>query len=95
LIEAYFATSLEPILRLREEFGVTHLLLERSHFGRRPPGYFRPFGTLINAKREEAQGKKYELPKLIRSAGVFSVGDHVLLDLSKIPPASVTDAARP
>jgi hypothetical protein len=95
LIEAYFATSLEPILRLREEFGVTHLLLERSHFGRRPPGYFRPFGTLINAKREEAQGKKYELPKLIHSAGVFSVGDYVLLDLSKIPPTSVTDAARP
>jgi hypothetical protein len=95
LIEAYFATSPEPILRLREEFGVTHLLIERSHFGRRPPGYFRPFGALINAKRDEAQGKKYELPKLIRSAGVFSAGDYVLLDLSKIPPSSVTDAAHP
>jgi hypothetical protein len=95
LIDAYFATSPEPILRLREEFGVTHLLIERSHFGRRPPGYFRPFGAQINARREEARGKKYELPKQIRSAGVFSLGDYVLLDLSKIQPSSVTDAAHP
>jgi hypothetical protein len=85
-LDAYFATSAEPLLRLRQEFGVTHLLMQRSHFGRRPPGYFRPFGEWISARTTAARGKKYELPKQIGSAGVFSSRDYVLIDLSKIEP---------
>jgi hypothetical protein len=93
LIDAYFATSPEPILRLREDFGVTHLLIERSHFRRHAPKYFLPFGDVIRAKREEAHGKKYEVIKQIAVAGVYSMGDYVLLDLSKIEARPVSGGA--
>jgi hypothetical protein len=89
LIEAYFATTPEPILRLERDFGVTHLLIQRSHYGRKPPGYFRPFGDPIKAARE-AGHERYLLPELAASAGVFSRGDYVLLDLSKVEAASVS-----
>lgn len=83
LIDAYFATAPEPILRLTRDFGVTHLLIQRSHYNRRVPTYFRPFGDAIKAARAAGR-ERYLLPKLAASAGVFSRGDYVLLDLSKI-----------
>jgi hypothetical protein len=95
-LDAYFATSPEPLLRLRQEFGVTHLLLQRSHFSRRPPGYFRPFGEWIKARTEAARGKKYELSRQMRAAAMFSSGDYVLLDLSKVEPRGASgEAASP
>ena len=84
IINAYFATSLEPIVRLRDEFGVTHLLVEREHFDERPPGYFVPFDRWIRRRQAAARRQEYELPKHIGTAGVFSHGGTVLLDLSRI-----------
>jgi hypothetical protein len=84
LVDAYFATSVEPILSLRDEFGVTHLLVERAHFGPRPPSYFRPFDRWIAVRRAEARGKEFELPKRIKESRVFSHRQTVLLDLSHI-----------
>ena len=84
LVDAYLATSVEPILSLRAEFGVTHLVVDRNHFGPRPPTYFRPFDRWIAERRFQARGKEFELPKRIREAGVFSNGRTVLLDLSRI-----------
>jgi hypothetical protein len=84
LVDAYLATSVEPILSLRDEFGVTHLVVERAHFGTRPPTYFRPFDRWIAERRVQARGKEFELPKRLREARVFSNGHTVLLDLSRI-----------
>ncbi len=39
---AYFATTLEPILELRDRHGVTHLLIDHRAL-ERPPRYFAPF----------------------------------------------------
>lgn len=94
LIDAYFATSAEPILRLGREFGVTHLLIQRSHYGRNGPGYFRPFGAPIKAARD-AGHKRYLLPKLASRASIFQRGDYMLLDLAKIEAASVVGGASP
>jgi hypothetical protein len=85
-VDAYFATSLEPLRRLKAEFGVTHLLIEKSHF-RRPPGYFVPFGDYIRERVQAAQGR-YIIPQLARTAAAFRSGDFVLIDLSKIEPAA-------
>jgi hypothetical protein len=85
LTDAYFATSVDPIIELREELGVTHLLIERSHFA--PAShlwYFRPFGNPIKKRREAARGKSFELPRLIREASVVSFEDYELLDLTRI-----------
>jgi hypothetical protein len=92
IINAYFATSLEPIVRLRDEFGVTHLLVEREHFDERPPGYFVPFDRWIRRRRAAARPKEYELPKHIEMAGVFSHSGTVLLDLSRIRSVPDPDA---
>jgi hypothetical protein len=87
LIDAYFATSVEPIVALRDQFGVTHLVVERTHFGPKPPSYFRPFDRWIAVRRAEARGKEFELPKRIKESRVFSHRQTVLLDLSRIDRA--------
>jgi hypothetical protein len=87
LVDAYFATSLEPILRLRDELGVTHLVIRRSHFEANPPTYFRPFDRRIAERQRAARGKPYELPKQLRAAKVFAQHDYVLLDLARLGPA--------
>ncbi len=88
LIDAYFATSPEPIERLREQFGVTHLLIQRSHFKRRPPTYFKPFDGWIQQARQAARGHRYELPSQIAPASIYRFRDFELLDLSRIRPRS-------
>jgi hypothetical protein len=85
-VDAYFATSPEPLLRLKAEFGVTHLLVEKQHF-RRPPGYFLPFGEYIR-ERVKAAGGRYIVPQLARTAAAFRRGDYVLIDLAKITPSA-------
>ncbi|MEY4544948.1 MAG: hypothetical protein RL685_1143 [Pseudomonadota bacterium] len=84
LIDAYFATSLEPIVRLRDEYGVTHLLIERAHFRGRSPFYFKPFDGWLSAALRAARGKRYELPRQIAAASIYSFGDFELLDLSRL-----------
>jgi hypothetical protein len=86
LIDAYLATSVDPIVRLRDELGVTHLVVQRSHFEARLPNYFRPFDRRIGQRIDAAQGKAYELPKQYRAAKVFANRDCVLLDLSLVRP---------
>jgi len=84
LIDAYFATSPEPIERLRDQHGVTHLLIEKAHFKRRPPRYFKPFDGWIQDARRAARGKRYELPDQISAASIYHFRDFELLDLSRL-----------
>jgi hypothetical protein len=84
LIDAYFATSVEPILRLRDEFGVTHLLIDRSHFKRKPPGYFQPYRGWIAERSAAARGRRFELPRQIAAASVYSYKSYELLELDRI-----------
>lgn len=85
-VDAYFATSPEPLLALQREYGVTHLLIEKAHF-RRPPGYFKPFGDYIGERVRAGKGH-FIVPALARSAAVFRLGDFVLIDLSKVAPTA-------
>jgi hypothetical protein len=83
LIDAYFANDAVPLRRLREEFGVTHLLVDREHYGRHPPRYFEPFDAMIAA----AIGKLRAEPETLRqapAAEVFEAGSFLLLDLSRV-----------
>lgn len=84
LLAAYFATSPEPLVRLRDELGVTHLLLERGHLGRKAPSYFRPYSTWVAEHRAAAKGRGYELPRQIPAASVLSYKGYELIDLSRI-----------
>ena len=86
LIEAYFASTPDPLIRLRDEFGVTHLLVERSHLGGDPPSYFSPYDQWITQQVESARGRGYEVPRQIQTASVYSYEGYELLDLSRIQP---------
>jgi len=87
LIDAYFATSPEPLLRLRDEFGVTDLLVDLDHLRRSPPGYFRPFDGEIRAALRRAEGRPFEVERQARVATAYAHGNSVLLDLSRLAPA--------
>jgi hypothetical protein len=84
LIDAYFATSLGPIEWLRDHYGVTHLMIETSHFERWPPSYFKPFDQWIDERWQAAQGNEFELPRQISNASVFHFSDYEVLDLSRL-----------
>jgi hypothetical protein len=84
LIDAYFATSPGPLLRLRDEEGVTHLIVHRSHLRERPPEYFRPFDADLARAVAAAQGRRFELERQLGRAAVAAAGDAVLLDLARL-----------
>jgi hypothetical protein len=84
LIAAYFAGGSDPLRRLRDDFRVTHLLVDRRHFERRPT-YFAPFdGDIARAfDAAHAQGGFAALA-LAPRAGVFTAGPLLLLELAKL-----------
>ncbi len=81
LIDAYFATSPEPLVRLRDSFGVTHLLVDRRHLSGPPPRYFAPFDAAIATTVQRMQG---QAPEVSRHAPVFAFGPYVVLDLRRV-----------
>jgi hypothetical protein len=83
LIDAYFAADEAALVALRDDFGVTHLVVDKRHF-KKPPGYFRPFGGWTKAAFKANAGN-FEIPRLMKTAGVFEQGAQVVLDLRKLP----------
>ena len=81
LIEGYFARSLPPLVRLRDEFHVRYLVIDRNHFAGRLPTYFQPFNKTIKKCRLDAN-ESYEVLKHIPELSVFDDGRFVVLDLN-------------
>jgi hypothetical protein len=82
-IDAYFARNPEPIIRLRETFGVTHLVVDQRHYRQQPPRYFAPFDSLI-ARAFQRLEDDAETVRQADAAQVFRQGDIIVLDLSKV-----------
>jgi hypothetical protein len=83
LIDAYFATDVEPLHVLRRDFGVTHLILNRDYYAAATPSYFKPFDVAIR----DALTRMHEQPETLRQAGaaaVFDDGRFVVLDLARV-----------
>jgi len=83
LIDAYFATDQTALLRLRDEFGVTHLIFQRGRLDE-PPTYFRPFSVWARKAFNDGVGKGFEIPRQVDRATVFSDGPFVVLDLRRL-----------
>lgn len=83
LIIAYFATDLNPILQLKEKFGITHLLLDTRNFGETVPRYFRPFNGPIKVthRKMRSQGGPIMLQEPYTQSIVFQNGPFILFDL--------------
>jgi hypothetical protein len=89
-IDAYFASGVAPLQRLRSEFGVTHLIVNRDHYQGTPLTYFLPFDDQIAAAFRIANGQPETL-RQAATASVFELGRAFILDLDRIttPPPPV------
>ena len=83
LIAAYFAPDQAPLLRLRDELGVTHLVVDRKHFANLPT-YFKPFDEDVRRAQQQAADKGFEVLRQIDATQVFTDGTLVVLDLSRL-----------
>ncbi|MBF0382592.1 MAG: hypothetical protein HQL69_16345 [Magnetococcales bacterium] len=84
LIDAYFADSLEPLLKLRDSFGVTHLSIYKAHFNGKPAWYFAPFLKYAQQKQKAGGKRGFEVLRQIPNAKIFESEDIVTLDLSRL-----------
>ena len=84
LIAAYFASSRQPLDKLRDEYGVTHLLFDTQHH-QTAPTYFAPFGDLAQGAFRKNEGLFFLRPDAINPAIIYRHGDLILLDLARLP----------
>ena len=82
VIDAYFATDVAPLRALFEQHGVTHLVIDRTHYATLPV-YFAPFDALIPPRFEAVKRDGAESLRQV-NAIVYDDGTYVVLDLSKI-----------
>ncbi|MBF0383595.1 MAG: hypothetical protein HQL69_21445 [Magnetococcales bacterium] len=87
LINAYFATSIEPIKNLKDSYGVTHLIIHKALFKDYPPRHFSPFFKMAIKKREMGRKDGFEALRQAEFAAVFKWQDYVILDLSLLKVA--------
>jgi hypothetical protein len=83
LIDAYFATDQRALVRLRDEFGVTHLIFQQSRL-EEPPHYFRPFSVWARKAFNDGVDMGFEIPRQLDAATVFSDGPFIVLDLRRL-----------
>ncbi len=84
LIDAYFAGNIEPLIRLRDEFGVTHLFVDLGHLRSSPPVYFKPFNERTQNRFDEGQVGGFEITRQLKRATVYRDLPLVILDLSRL-----------
>jgi hypothetical protein len=86
LIRAYYATDIKDIIPLSQEYGVTHILINKVHFeGKEPPSYVEPFKKDILAI-QTAQRKNALLQNTnkLKNAIVFEQDSYIMYDLNKV-----------
>ncbi len=84
LISVFSATSLEPLLKLKHDLGVTHLLIEDRYLHERLE-YFKPFQVDLDLQRA---GRLEEIESFYRKLAAstdFHWKGVRLIDLSKLP----------
>jgi hypothetical protein len=84
IIDAYFANTIEPIVYLRNEFGVSHLVIDKQQFRTRRLRYFVPFGPMIKARMQSTSVQELVIPKLYEIASIWQNKRYALLDLSRL-----------
>ncbi len=87
LIDALYAAGPEPLVRLREAYGVTHLVVDTDLYRAAPPAYFKPFDARITAAARALTGPSAAV-SAIEAAGVFRHGNIAVLDLSRVEAAA-------
>ncbi|MGH7794638.1 MAG: hypothetical protein ACREQ2_07045, partial [Candidatus Binatia bacterium] len=74
--------------RLKNKFGVTHLIVETRDFTdpNHPPEYYAPWRARIQPRLAEIKEKELLMNgSLHKKAAIFNQNGLILLDLSKLP----------
>jgi hypothetical protein len=88
VFDAYFSTDPAPLRRLRDEFGVTHFIVESRHFTdpNKPPEYFAPWGARVVPRLQAIRDNAYLMNKTVQEqSAIFNRNGFILLDLARLP----------
>jgi len=88
MFDAYFSTDVAPLSRLKQTYGVTHLVVETRDFSdpNYAPEYFAPWKERIRPRLAEIKGREYLMSEsLHEKAAVYKGNGLILLDLSRLP----------
>ena len=88
LFDAYLSTDAAPLSRLKQNYGVTHLLVDTQDFSGSDhrPEYFAPWNARIRQRLAEIKGREYLLrASLHQKAAVYNRNGLILLDLARLP----------
>jgi len=94
LAEALYGPRQEALLRLREEFGVRYLLLDRRDF-ERPPKYFEPFSTELAGTWSAGERLGFASRQAEAVAAVFRRDPFTVLDLDRLATAPAGSPTSP
>ena len=85
LIEGYFAIEPMPLLRLHDDFGVTHIIADRRHFRMgNGPRYFVPFNKWIEDTKVRTADQTKQVERLIESSYARKLTRNVsIIDLAQ------------
>lgn len=85
LFAAYFGTERKALQRLRDEYRVTHLVVERAYLeGDRPPTYFLPFAPLLPPLWQKGKREGFAVLQVEREAISYDDGRWFAIELSKV-----------
>jgi hypothetical protein len=83
LFSAYFTPSVDELTKFRNEWGVTHLLVNASDFQSRPT-YFAPFDPDVALAFTRGRDQGFAALNLRSRAEIFTAGGYTLLDLDRL-----------
>jgi MFS family permease len=81
LIDATLATSNEPLIRLRDEHGVTHMLVYLPHLRGGRLKYFKPFNQWVVEAQQRRAGEPLSLQNVVDNHAIYRRGDYAIVDL--------------
>ena len=96
LIDAYLATDLASLARLRCRWQVDFLIVDRNHFdeNKDPPTYFAPFGARIESILRTVDRQNMILRRPPEDAIVFEAGSYLLVDLARLTDGAACAATK-
>jgi MFS family permease len=84
LVDATLATSNEPLIRLRDEHGVTHMLVYLPHLRGARLRYFKPFNEWIAEAQRRRAGKPLSLQGVVDNHAIYRHRDYAIVDLREL-----------
>ena len=84
LIDAVLATSNGPIVRLRQDYGVTHMLVYLPHLQGKRLAYFAPFNRWIGEAERKRAGAPLSLQGLVEDHAIYRDRGYAIVDLREV-----------